>query len=232
MQGARPDTGGYVARSDTSGKQRMPYRLFVPKGYDKTKRYPLIVWLHGAGGAGSDNLRQISEDQVPGTRLWVKAENQAKHPAFVVAPQSDSAWTTGIESPGLQPDPRLVSGILDALSSEFPIDRTRVYLLGQSLGATAAWNLATNNPDRFAAVLLVCPSLRNVTRSSRAARLPLWVFQGDKDSLIVTTRELVDAVTRSGGRPRFTVYPNEGHDIWTRVFAEPGLVEWLFAQAR
>jgi predicted peptidase len=231
-QGAKPDTAGYVARTYTSGSQKMPYRLFVPKGYDRTKRYPLVVWLHGAGGAGTDNIKQIVADQIPGTRLWINAENQAAHPAFVVAPQSDRAWTSGMDSPELRPDARLVAGMLDALATEFPIDRTRVYLLGQSAGAGGAWSLATNQPERFAGVLLVCPSLGNVTRSWRAAHVPLWVFQGERDTLIVKTRELVELVAQNGGHPRFTVYPDEGHDIWTRAFAEPDLVEWLFAQKR
>src|SRR5262245_49824799 len=69
----------------------MPYRLFIPDRYDKTKVYPLVLWLHGGGGIGNDNLRQISEDQIPGTRIWAKAENQALHPAFVLVPQSPQA---------------------------------------------------------------------------------------------------------------------------------------------
>src|SRR4249920_569152 len=104
MQEPKVDTAGYVARTYTSGAQTMPYRLFVPKGYDKTKQYPLIVWLHGAGGTGSDNLRQVSGEQIPGTRLWVSDASQAKHPAFVVAPQSDTAWISEIASADLRPD--------------------------------------------------------------------------------------------------------------------------------
>lgn len=226
------DSTGFVARTYNAGAQAMPYRLFVPKDYDRARQYPLIVWLHGASGMGTDNLQQISGDQVFGTRLWVRSENQAAHPAFVVAPQSARAWQIDAALPDLQPDVRVVAALLDTLEEEFPIDRKRVYVIGQSAGGVAAWNLATNQPERLAAVVLVCPALHEVSRSSQAATLPLWVFQGDKDGLIRATRDLIAAVQKNGGHPQFTVYPNEGHEIWTRAFAEPGLVEWLFGQRR
>ena len=224
------ETGGYTAQIFRSAARTMPYRLFVPKGYDARRRYPLVVWLHGAGGAGTDNLQQISGDQVAGTRLWVKPETQAANAAFVVAPQSATAWVPGSGLPALQPDVQVVAALLDALVAEFPIDRRRVYVIGQSLGGGAAWNLAIHQPERLAGVVLVCPSRRDVSLSAQAAKVPLWVFQGDQDGLIVRTRELIDRVTKGGGHPRFTVYPKQGHDIWTRAFAEPGLVEWVFAR--
>jgi predicted peptidase len=54
---------GFIAKLyRDSNRQQMPYRLFTPKAYDKSQEYPLIIWLHGAGGAGTDNTRQISGD--------------------------------------------------------------------------------------------------------------------------------------------------------------------------
>jgi predicted peptidase len=229
-----PDIDRFVGRmyGGVGGAQPMPYRLFVPKGYDKAKRYPLIVWLHGAGGRGTDNIQQISGDQIPGTRLWTSDESQAKNPAFVVAPQSVRAWTLTPDDAGLQPELRSVVGIVDTLGAEYPIDHRRVYLLGQSMGAGGAWNLVTNQPQRFAALVLIAPAgFHNVSRSSAAAQLPAWAFDG-ANSGGTMARELVDALKQGGGQPKFTVYPNAGHDIWVRVFSEPDLAKWLFAQAR
>src|SRR5215471_8226632 len=79
---------GFVAKVYRTRTGTMPYRLFVPPGYDKSIKYPLVLWLHGAGGIGKDNRKQIQHDQVPGTHLWTKRENQTRHPAFVVVPQS------------------------------------------------------------------------------------------------------------------------------------------------
>src|SRR5262245_12860461 len=85
---------GLTARIYSNVTRRtMPYRLFVPEGYDKEKTYPLILWLHGAGGVGNDNLKQIKDDQVLGTHLWTSREMQAEHPSFVVVPQSGVSWT-------------------------------------------------------------------------------------------------------------------------------------------
>jgi predicted peptidase len=210
----------------------LPYRLFVPKGRDKAKRYPLIVWLHGLGGRGIDNVQQLSGDQVAGTRAWISRESQGRHPAFVVAPQSIRAWQLPMDAVDLQPEPSIVVGLLDALGAEFPIDRRRVYLVAQSMGAGAAWNLVTNAPDRFAAVLLCCPAgVRSLSRAAAAAPVPLWAFEGALGSGPYT-RNVIEALEQRGGHPKFTVYPDAGHDIWNRVFAEPAIVEWLFAQSR
>jgi poly(3-hydroxybutyrate) depolymerase len=109
------DVDGFVARVyRTRSGQTMPYRLFVPPGYDKSNQYPLVLWLHGAGGIGKDNRRQIQHDQVPGTHLWTKRENQARHPAFVVVPQSAMAWSANELS--------MIPGVLDAVASDFNID--------------------------------------------------------------------------------------------------------------
>src|SRR5579864_6026745 len=114
---AQDNIDGFVARSYRNGLETMPYRLFIPSGYDRQRKYPLIVWLHGAGGAGQDNLRQISGDQIPGTRTWTKPDNQMKYPAFVLAPQSPGRWADGSRD-GLSPPLLLVVGILDLRSEE------------------------------------------------------------------------------------------------------------------
>ena len=79
----------------------------------------------------------------------------------------------------------------------------------------------------------MCPTVANLDNAASIAQLPLWVFQGGADSGITNlSRALVVAVKEAGGHPRYTEYPGAGHDIWTRVFSEPEIVGWLFAQAR
>src|SRR5580704_8758509 len=141
---AQDNIDGFVARSYRNGLETMPYRLFIPSGYDGQKKYPLIVWLHGAGGAGQDNLRQIVGDQISGTRTWTQPATQAKYPAFVLAPQTAEGWSA--QTKGSTPDTLsapliLVVGILDSLENEFSIDRHRIYVAGQSDGGYAVWDL-------------------------------------------------------------------------------------------
>jgi predicted peptidase len=228
----RPIGGGdFTARMHSAPDGRMPYRLFVPVEYDTAQRYPLILWLHGAGGGGDDNAGQIAGDQTAGTHAWTTPESQAAHPAFVVVPQADNGWVVG-SSPDLGPVLTHVLQIVDAVTAEYPIDPRRVYVLGQSMGGGGAWNLVSNRPDRFAAAVLVCPAIHGVERAASAVGVPMWVFMGDRDILAPAARELVETLRRLGGTPRYTEYPGAGHEIWTRVFKEPELPGWLFAQTR
>ncbi len=110
--------------------ESMPYRLFVPsESYDKSKKYPLVIWLHGAGGAGNDNRLQIVGDQILGTHIWTRPENQAKHPTFVLVPQSPGIWADP-GSDSLSPELLSVVGILNSVETEFSVDASRIYVTG------------------------------------------------------------------------------------------------------
>ena len=79
--------------------ERMPYRLYTPTRVDPGRRYPLVLFLHGAGGSGTDNLKQLQGANMFGALVWTLPENQARHPAFVLAPQSDVNWPCTIDDP-------------------------------------------------------------------------------------------------------------------------------------
>jgi predicted peptidase len=229
---AEDEIDGFAARiyRNASGNI-MPYRLLIPSGYNNKKRYPLVIWLHGAGGAGTDNVAQISEDQIRGTHIWTEPQNQAKYPAFVLAPQSPGNWVEELNR--LSPEMRSVLEILAAVKSEFNIDATRIYVAGQSDGGYGTWNLITQRPDVFAAAIPLCGG-GDLRSANRVARMPLWIFHGDRDDVIPVTesRKMVAAIQKAGGRPRYTEYTGVGHDVWKRAFSEPALVPWLFAQHR
>jgi predicted peptidase len=232
---AQDKIDGFLGRihRNRSG-QTMPYRLFIPPGYDKTQKYPLILWLHGAGSVGKDNKLQISEWSTPGTHLWTTPENVAKHPAFVVAPQCPAEDQDCWDDPDagqLGRELILVLDILDAIQKEFSIDAHRLYVAGQSMGGYGTWSLITKRPSIFAAAIPLCGG-GNPSFASRAAKTPIWAFHGDMDDNVpvAETRNMIAAVKKAGGNPRYTEYKGMGHEIWDRVFKEPGLVEWLFAQ--
>jgi predicted peptidase len=232
MPGTAEDkVDGFVARIyKNSRREKMPYRLFIPASYDKSKKYPLIIWLHGAGGAGDDNLLQISGDQIPGTRLWTKPENQMRHPAFVLVPQSTGGWasTSGTQ---LSDEERLVVEILNGLKSEFSIDSKRIYVAGQSNGGFGTWDMISKRPELFAAAIPLCGG-GNPILASNLIFMPIWAFHGDQDNVIpvAETRNMIAAIKKLGGVPRYTEYKGVDHDVWTPAFKEPGLVDWLFAQ--
>jgi len=228
---AQDKVDGFTPRMhQNSRREKMPYRLFIPTPYDKAKKYPLMIWLHGAGGAGSDNLMQISGDQVPGTRIWTKFENQARHPAFVLVPQSSGGWASS-SATQLSDEERLVVEILGALKSEFSIDAKRVYISGQSNGGFGTWDLISKRPELFAAAIPLCGG-GNTLLAASLVSMPIWAFHGEKDDVIpvAETRNMIAAIKKLGGTPRYTEYKGVSHDIWTPTFKESGLVDWLFAQ--
>lgn len=213
---------------------QMPYRLYVPPNYDAKAKYPLVLWLHGAAGRGTDNVLQISANNTLGTHIWTKPENQAKFPAFVLAPQcpADQYWPRPrSEGP---PEPlRLALEILDAVQKEYSVDPDRVYVAGQSMGGEGTFAALRYAPGRFAAAIPLCGYLRPEEASS-VAQVPVWIFQGQADPIVSVSdaREFVAALKKASGKPRYNEYPGVGHYVWEKAFAEPELVAWLAAQQR
>jgi predicted peptidase len=226
---------GFVARVHKGENGvSMPYRLFIPEPRSPVRPLPLIVYLHGGAGAGTDNLLQITGGNTAGSHLWATRDIQSRHPAFVVAPQlpGDNPWGAP-NSDELTSYARLVVDLLANLSEEFTIDRDRIYLVGQSRGGVGTWDLVSKRPELFAAAVPLCGG-GNRSRVVAAREVAIWAFHGAKDPTVPVagSRELVAALKSVGGSIRYTEYPEAGHDVWTLAFAERELPEWLFAQTR
>jgi predicted peptidase len=217
----------------------MPYRLFRPAAAVKA---PLVLYLHGSGGLGDDNEKQLALGNVFGTHLWAFPESQQRFPCFVVAPQTDRGWANYQESPAGGPA-RLVAGfgegarvaleIVRALVREFAIDERRIYVAGQSMGGAGAWNLIAHRPQVFAAAVICCGS-RTLDDVAHAVRTPIWNFHGDADQTVpvAVSRDRIAALRKAGGRPVYTEYAGVDHNVWEWAFTEPALPPWLFAQRR
>jgi predicted peptidase len=224
---------GFLARSYRSSTgETMQYRLFVASGYDAAKKYPIVLWLHDAGGRGSDNFKQISGSNFTGSHIWTAAENQAKYHAFVLAPQVDI--TKGWARPHANGPPvsiRLALEILDAIEKEYSIDPERVYVAGQSMGAEGVWAELSNSPGRFAAAIALC-GYGDVPMIPHVAKVHVWIFQGQADPAVPVekARAWVAGLKQAGGNPKYTEYPGIGHAVWNVAFSEPELLPWLFAQ--
>jgi predicted peptidase len=222
--------GEHAARGGT----RLPYRLYEPARAGREPRLPLIVYLHGSGGAGTDNRSQISGGNRAGTHVWTSEALQARHPAFVVAPQipAGAAWAEP-RSDALTPYAEAVLELVAELARTHPIDRDRVYLVGQSLGGYGTWDLVSKRPAVFAAAVPLCGA-GNATRIVAARSVPIWAFHGAKDETVPVagSRELVAALRAAGGSVEYTEYADVGHAVWNVAFAEDALPEWLFAQTR
>ena len=212
----------------------MQYRLFVPPGYDPAKKYPLVLWLHNAAGRGGDNLAQISGTNFAGSHIWITPENLKKYHAFVLAPQVEE--TKGWARPHANTPPvsiRLALEILDTVEKSYAIGRDRVYVAGQSMGGEGVWRALSIDPARFAAAIVLC-GYGDAWMIGRVAKVPVWIFQGQADSMVPAgrARNWVAALRQSGGDPKYSEYPGIGHNVWDVAFAEPDLVPWLMSHTR
>ena len=243
---AQQPVDGFLARNykDSRGAT-MPYRLFIPRTYDPQQSYPLVVYLHGGGGSGGDNLQQILKGNASGSHVWASEHVQGEHPVFVLAPQApEGATWGGPEASELSAAAREMLEIMESLEREFNIDKARLYLTGQSLGGFGTWDVIIRRPNLFAAAVPLCGSgivpqypFRKVYSSSEFSRIkemPIWVFQGADDENVpaVGPRNTVDTLREIGSRVRYTEYGGVGHRVWEHAYLEPGLIDWVFAQHR
>ena len=218
----------------------MPYRLFRPEA---TGKQPLVVYLHGSGGQGDDNERQLGLGNIFGTRVWILPENQRAHPCYVLVPQSNRGWVRydpakmekGIYEivPGQGQGVSMALGVVDAVRRQFSIDDSRIYVTGQSMGGAGTWNMIASRPRFFAAAVPLCGSTSK-DDGTGSLETPLWNFHGDSDQTVpvVFSRERIAAREKAGGHPLSTEYEGVDHNVWEWAYSEPGLVSWVFSRRR
>jgi predicted peptidase len=220
--------------------QTIKYRLLKPEKIEAGKKYPVVLYLHGAGERGNDNVSQLKFFPT-----WMaEADRRAKYPCFVIAPQCpnnekwvNSPWDKKTSQP-LQPEMtepiKAAVEMLDAVIAENPVDKDRVYLTGLSMGGYGTWDLAARMPERFAAAAPICGG-GDDKQAERLTKLPIWAWHGGADPIVPPqrTRQMIEAIKKAGGSPKFTEIPGVGHDSWTKAYTSPdGLIPWLFEQTK
>jgi predicted peptidase len=212
--------------------QELYYRLYVPLGYDASRKYPLLVWLHGGDGRGSDNIRQLNGGNQIATHFFAGPEVQLKFPMFILLPQCPSAqnWSDpDINQPTQWLE--MTMGALAQVRKEFSIDPGRLYLAGQSMGGLGVWSTLQAYPKIWAAAVILS-AYDNFTDIQAVAQTPIWLFQGQDDDTVpvLLVQEMVKQLKKAHANLRYTEYPKMGHEVWTKVFAEPDLLPWLSSQ--
>ena len=192
------------------------YLLFLPESYgQEQKSWPMILFLHGAGERGSD----IEKVKVHGPPKIV--QTQTDFPFIVVSPQCPEGqwWTTKTE---------VLINLLDDIVAQYNVDTERIYLTGLSMGGYGSWALASEYPDRFAAVVPICGG-GNRIMSFFLKDMPIWAFHGAKDSVVPVeeSKELVEAINARGGNAKLTIYPDANHDSWTETYNNQEVYDWL-----
>ena len=232
-----------VSIAEGSETVEFRYRLLRPAsvvgdGRDG-HRYPLVLFLHGAGERGNDNLKQLK--YLP---TWLADPALRKrHPCFVLAPQCrmderwvDVSWADEKSTP--QPttstvDLAAATKALEETLVREAVDPARIYLTGLSMGGFGTWDLAARMPDRIAAILPICGGGDDRV-AARIAALPIWCFHGDADTTVPVDRSriMIAAVKAAGGRPIYSELPGVGHDSWTPAYRDGFVLDWLFSQRK
>ena len=209
--------------TDISKMVSLNYLLHLPPGYgdDLDRRWPLVLFMHGAGERG-DDLQQVTLYGLPHELQGPRAEL----PAIVVMPQCPA----GVRWIMLRDE---LSALLDHIEATERVDTDRIYLTGISMGGRSVWALAAYRPDRFAALVPVCAE-GEPDAVSKHLHIPTWIFHGAKDEVIPLERSeaMYYALQARGGKMQFTIFHDTGHDVWEQVYQLDELYDWLLAQKR
>jgi len=220
----------------------LPYRLLLPANYDASKKYPLVLFLHGAGERGNDNEKQL----VHGTKLFLTEENRKNYPAIVVAPQcpTENYWgsvtvdrTTSpftLSFDYSRPETTALQAAIELVNSSIAdegVDKKRVYITGLSMGGMGTFEAVYRYPKLFAGAAPVCGGGDVVRYSKKAAKVPFWIFHGDADAVVSVkeSRAMVEKLKSLKTIVKYTEYGGVNHNSWDNAFAEPDFMKWLFA---
>jgi len=221
-----PKTGdatkpGFHLKTIATDQGERKYTVYVPEGYDASKSYPAILFLHGAGERGEDG---IVPTQVG---LGPAIVQRGGVPAIVVFPQARRTWQADSD------DAAAALKALDDVSAAYKVDPARVILTGLSMGGMGSWSLAAKHPDRFAAIVPICGPGR-VEDVPAYQGLPIRAYVGDADSprLHLGMRTMIEALRAAGQEPHYTEYRDVGHNSWDRAYSDPELIDWMLSQRR
>lgn len=204
------------------------YLLYLPADYSpkSSKRWPLMLFLHGAGERGT-NLSMVA---VHGPPKLVKQKRD--FPFIIVSPQCPAGERWSNET---------LLALLDDVIRKYKVDTNRIYLTGLSMGGYGAWALGVAEPTRFAAIAPICGGgetipilIAGARKKEQLKKLPVWAFHGAKDPVVKLeeSERMVDALKRIGSENvELTVYPEATHDSWTETYNNQKLYDWLLSHS-
>lgn len=205
--------------------------LFIPHDYKEGTPTPTILFLHGAGetkpkeGAKTKGTPKMPVEVGLGPAI---RKREKTFPFLTIIPQAPRfGWGAGSDGA------KMALGILEQVEKEYSVDPKRVYLTGLSMGGMGTWSLAMAMPNKWAAIVPICG--RGDTKSADKIKdLPTWAFHGDMDAAVKVdgSRDMIAAIKKAGGDPKYTEYPGVGHNSWDKAYGTDELYEWLLKQKK
>ena len=218
--------------------QSIKYRLLTPQDMSAKKKYPLVIFLHGAGERGDDNNSQLRH----GSQMFLNPVVQEKYPAYVIFPQCPKSafWAypsfpkkfdASVVEDDMTPVFRAVKELIDQYRDMPSVDPTRVYIMGLSMGGMGTFDMVCRFPEIFAAALPICGAV-TPGRLISAKDVKFRIYHGDADPVVPveSSRMAYRELKAAGADVEYFEYPGCDHGSWHRAFNEPDFLEWVFAQ--
>jgi predicted peptidase len=222
------DLSNTITGTVSDGTASIPYRLFQPTVTDPSEKLPLILFLHGMGDRGTDNVGQT---------YWMNnlaaKTSGGQYAAYVLAPQiNTNMWFASGSSTPSEAMSLTLQALHQAMSNP-NVDTSRIYVTGVSMGGMGTWDILRRDPSVFAAAVPMSgggdPSTADTIKN-----IPIWAFHGSADDVVSvdSTRAMIQALQDAGGSPNYTEVDGGGHYIWPEIYqdANDTLYPWLFSQ--
>ncbi|MDA3939706.1 MAG: prolyl oligopeptidase family serine peptidase [Spirochaetia bacterium] len=234
--------GAFEARVYENVKgEKLNYRIYLPDDHLEQSEiylYPLILFFHGSGNRGKDNLLPV----LGSPKDILEITKKLQIPVIIIVPQcpsnfqwSDIPRNAAISRMKAIPTlpMKLSIDLLEDTIKNYPVDSDRIYTAGFSMGGYAVWEILQRMPDKFAAGIPVCGGGdENLTEFIKD--IPIWAFHGENDTIVSPerSRNMINSLIRSGGAPIYTEYKNTGHNSWTKTFSNEDVILWLLDQSK
>ncbi|MHB9055334.1 MAG: carboxylesterase family protein [Paludibacteraceae bacterium] len=220
----------------------LKYRVLFPENYDKNRDYPLVLFLHGSGERGNDNEKQLTH----GASMFTDEEIRRDYPSIVIFPQcpQEDFWISrdkidfqNIEFPEkskISKSLLLVKKLLDTYQKTEAVDKRKVYVMGLSMGGMGTFDLICRYPRYFAAAISICGGV-NPNRLKKVRNMPIRIFHGGADPVVsreFSRNAYYELKAQGSVKVEYIEFPGVGHDSWTKAFAYPDFLSWMYYQTR
>ncbi len=207
------------------------------------EKYPLVIFLHGAGERGNDNEAQLTH----GGNMFTNPVNREKYPAYVIFPQcpKEDFWAPRVRPNNFNENPfsvdsepsqslLLVKEMLDDVIQKYPIDTRRIYVAGLSMGGMGTFDMLCRYPDLFAAAVPICGGVNTERLSGIKTKTNIRIYHGDADAIVPVTfsREAYKALKNNDAQVEYIEFPGVNHDSWTPAFNQTDFLEWIFSKKK
>lgn len=218
-----------VFKDSKSGKE-LKYCLYLPEDYSTSKKYPVLLFMHGVGCVGNDYISATY-----GIKPVFENNGDIVKSAIIVAPQapdSNGYWPIHQSFNDENGWGAIAMRLLLDIEKNYSCDTNRIYITGNSMGGHGTWNIIENYGDHFAAAIPIC-GWGNPLKANSLKNLPIWIYHGDADPTVnvESSRMMYNAIKNAGStKIHYTELPGVQHDSWTQAYQNRDLMSWMFSQ--